>query len=59
MKKIGRCSVCEREVYINDERYCKRCYRDVMLSGQLEEGETAKEQPKNSIIIEDEDETEE
>jgi len=52
MKKVGRCINCEREVYINEDRYCKRCFREMMLSGKI----TADipEEPQGSVIIEEE-----
>ena len=52
MKKVGRCIECNREVYINEDRYCKRCYREAMLSGKITA--TLPEQPEGSIIIEEE-----
>jgi len=43
--------VCEREVYTNNNHYCKRCYKEAMISGKV----TADiPEPESSVIIEEE-----
>ncbi|MBW2992956.1 hypothetical protein KY317_00085 [Candidatus Woesearchaeota archaeon] len=49
MKKVGRCIECSREVYINEERFCKKCYRDAMLSGKIKAN--IPEKQEDSVIL--------
>ncbi len=49
MKKVGRCISCEREVYINEDRYCKRCHREMMVSGKTADAP----KQKGSVVIEE------
>jgi hypothetical protein len=52
MKKVSRCIECGRAAYTNDDQYCKRCYREAMVSGKV--NVELPEEPEGSMVIEDE-----